>query len=108
MYNTKYHVFALEPDHLKFYPILQSVCKEFRLANFPYLALGLCSKVLLELIVGLVGDVVGSQEEGDGVTKEPLIMEGGGAGLAHGPQQTGVTISPSQVSHAALEAGVES
>ena len=73
-----------------------------------YLALGLCSKVLLELIVGLVGDVVGSQEEGDGVTDEALIMEGGGAGLAHGPQQTEVAVSPSQVSHAALEAGVES
>ena len=78
------------------------------LVNFLYLSLGLSSKILLELVVGLVGGVVGGQEEGNGVPDESLVMEGGGAGLAHGPQQTGVTIRPGEVSHAALEAGVES
>ena len=76
--------------------------------SFLYLSLGLSSKILLELLVRLIGDVVCCQEEADGVSDEALVMERGGAGLAHGSQQTGVTVSPRQVSHAALEAGVES
>ena len=59
-------------------------------------------------MVRLIGDIVCCQEEGDGVSDEALVMEGGGAGLTHGSQQTGMTVSPSEVSHAALEARVES
>ena len=76
--------------------------------SFFYLSFGLGCEVLLEFVVCLLGSVVSGKKEGDGVPYEALVMERGGAGLAHGPQQTRVSVSSGEVGHGALEAGVES
>ena len=76
----------------------------FLYPNILYLSLGLSSKILLKLCVWLIRDIVCCQEEGDGVSNDALVMAGCRAGLTHGPQQTGMSISPREMSHAALEA----
>ena len=50
------------------------------------LALSLGGEVLLEPLVLLLRGVVGGEEEGDGISNDSLVMEGGGAGLTHRSQ----------------------
>ena len=66
------------------------------------LAFSLSCEVLLEPLVLLLRGVVGGEEEGDGVPNDSLVMEWDGAGLTHCSQQTGLTISPSDVAHVLL------
>ena len=59
-----------------------------------------------EPLVLLLGGVVPGQEEVDSVSKDSLLVEGVGPHLAHGSQQTGVTIGPGEHPHVVLHGPV--